>query len=325
MFDPHAKYLPGISTQQPGLKIAYLQQDQDVCAQFPDQFAPYQFYGCDLKSRYKGTLFRFPLRSTATAKRSEIKRAVQTEADIRVLLESFHKVSLESLLFLRHVTKVSVEVHHRDKVHTLFKAQLSDPSQRAKGVWRQIPAFVSGTELSDPDTSGHFSKNAFYRRLESCDPSELPQGVQVMDLTMTEFTGAESKSLWDLVETREVPNDDAEVHDADQDKPLLPRVKDDLVLRSTLRTETFIICEQLGANRARDLAVDAAKRNMKFLPWGGVAARISREHGVTVAIEHGKAFCSLPLPVSTGLPIHVRFLSLLLLAAYPALPCLSVL
>lgn len=140
-----------------------------------------------------------------------------------------------------------------------------------------------------------------------------------MDLTMTEFTAADSKSLWDVVDTGEMHDSDAEVHDADQDKPLLPRVKEDLVLRSTSRTETFIICELLGANRARELAVDAAKRNMKLLPWGGVAARISRDPGVTIAIEHGKAFCSLPLPVITGLPIHVRTL----LSLRPALSCLA--
>jgi sacsin len=304
IFDPHAKFLPGISSQQPGLKIAFLQQD--VCAQFPDQFEPYKFYGCDLKSRYEGTLFRFPLRSTATAKRSEIKREVQTEASIRSLLESFRKVALESLLFLRHVTKVSVEVHHRGEVHTLFLAQFSDPGQRAKGVWNQIPAFVSGqiAAMQSPDTSGRYSKNAFYGRLESCDPRELPQGVQVTKLAFTEYARADGKSVWDLLKPTPAPDPDVKVADAGD--AALRTVEENLgLLTSTSKEETYIVYEQLGANRARTLAVDAAKRNLKLLPWGGVAARISLDPSVDLAIGNGKAFCFLPLPVNTGLPIHV--------------------
>lgn len=30
--------------------------------QFPDQFAPFMFFGCDLQTPFKGTLFRFPFR-----------------------------------------------------------------------------------------------------------------------------------------------------------------------------------------------------------------------------------------------------------------------
>lgn len=62
--------------------------------------------------------------------------------------------------------------------------------------------------------------------------------------------------------------------------------------------------EDNKGGRARDLAVDAAKRNLKLLPWGGVAARLPPQDGKVATLE-GRAFCFLPLPVVTGLPVHV--------------------
>ena len=63
-FDPHAGYLPGATPSHPGLKIKF--SDANLMAQFPDQFAPFLQFGCGLKGRYDGTLFRFPLRTQVT-------------------------------------------------------------------------------------------------------------------------------------------------------------------------------------------------------------------------------------------------------------------
>ena len=60
MFDPHAKWLPGTSPAQPGLKIAF--QRANLLSQFPDAFQPFLHFNCSLRDTYPGTLFRFPLR-----------------------------------------------------------------------------------------------------------------------------------------------------------------------------------------------------------------------------------------------------------------------
>lgn len=49
VFDPHAKYLPGASAAQPGLKIGI--SNGHLLKQFPDAFAPYQHFGCSMKVR----------------------------------------------------------------------------------------------------------------------------------------------------------------------------------------------------------------------------------------------------------------------------------
>ena len=59
-FDPHAKFLPGATPQSPGLKLRFA--GSRCVEQFPDQFAPYRLFGCDVSTPFKGTLFRFPLR-----------------------------------------------------------------------------------------------------------------------------------------------------------------------------------------------------------------------------------------------------------------------
>ena len=71
MFDPHTSFLPGATLQQPGMKIKFV--GSNLAQQFPDQFNPYCFFGCDLQKAFPGTLFRFPLRSKEGAKASEIK------------------------------------------------------------------------------------------------------------------------------------------------------------------------------------------------------------------------------------------------------------
>ena len=71
MFDPHTSFLPGATLQQPGMKIKFV--GSNLAQQFPDQFNPYCFFGCDLQKSFPGTLFRFPLRSKEGAKASEIK------------------------------------------------------------------------------------------------------------------------------------------------------------------------------------------------------------------------------------------------------------
>lgn len=57
IFDPHAAHLGG---GKKGTKIAF--QKIKLADRFPDTSAPFQHFGCTMRDRYEGTLFRFPLR-----------------------------------------------------------------------------------------------------------------------------------------------------------------------------------------------------------------------------------------------------------------------
>ena len=60
-----------------------------------------------------------------------------------------------------------------------------------------------------------------------------------------------------------------------------------------------------GGGRARELACDNKNRHLKLVPWGGVAAHVIDETK-DMEPDVGRAFCFLPLPVITGLPLHIN-------------------
>jgi len=72
------------------------------------QFAPYCHFGCDLKKRFDGTLFRFPLRNNTTAAESEISKTVYDKKKIDEMVMGFESAIPKMLLFLRHVQRVEV-------------------------------------------------------------------------------------------------------------------------------------------------------------------------------------------------------------------------
>lgn len=53
------------------------------------QFAPYLFFGCELKKHFNGTLFRFPLRTATVARDSEISHASYSPESVMNLLDQF--------------------------------------------------------------------------------------------------------------------------------------------------------------------------------------------------------------------------------------------
>ena len=74
LFDPHCSFLPSVSSANPGKRIKFVQSA--VLDAYRDQFEPYAAFGCDMRSHYSGTLFRFPLRSPSLAERSRISKQV---------------------------------------------------------------------------------------------------------------------------------------------------------------------------------------------------------------------------------------------------------
>ena len=77
--------------------------------------------------------------------------------------------------------------------------------------------------------------------------------------------------------------------------------------------EVWAVCNQMGGRRADEIAYDPANAMLRLLPWGGVAACVSSmealgTHGDNELLTKygGVAYCFLPLPVRTGLPVMVN-------------------
>ncbi|KAJ3689238.1 hypothetical protein LUZ61_018402 [Rhynchospora tenuis] len=282
IFDPHAFYLPGISPSHPGLRIKFV--GRRIFEQFPDQFAPFLHFGCDLQQFFPGTLFRFPLRNESAAYRSQIKKEKYTPDDVASLFSSFSQVVPEALLFLRHVRKISLYVK-------------DGPNEQMRLV-HHVSRHQSGSVKRDPmlnfvkgNRQGAMNRDQFMNKLIKTSDSDLPWSCQ--KTTIAEQTPA------------------------------------------SCFLHSWIISECIGGGNAKRLSMASGNnpRNFSFIPWASLAAYLQsvkindvqvltregisdeaivkyQEASEALSQERkrfeGRAFCFLPLPVTTSLPVHIN-------------------
>ncbi|RZB41790.1 Sacsin [Glycine soja] len=287
MFDPHASNLPGISPSHPGLRIKFV--GQQILEQFPDQFSPLLHFGCDLQHPFPGTLFRFPLRTAGLASRSQIKKEAYTPEDVRSLLAAFSEVVSETLLFLRNVKSISIFVkegtgQEMRLLHRVHRTCIGEPE-------------IGSTEAQDMfnflKESRHVGMNRvqFLKKLSLSIGRDLPYKFQKILIT-EQSTSSRNSHYW-------------------------------------------ITTECLGDGNAQKRTSETANSNCyNFVPWACVAAylnsvkldgdlvesseveddcMVSPDLFKSVSLPtyplenfEGRAFCFLPLPISTGLPAHVN-------------------
>lgn len=283
MFDPHACNLPGISPSHPGLRIKFV--GRKILEQFPDQFSPFLHFGCDLQHSFPGTLFRFPLRSATLASRSQIKKEGYAPEDVLSLFASFSNVVSDALVFLRNVKTISIFV----KEGTGYEMQL------VQRVHRRC--------ITDPDTESNMVHNIF----------NLIDGKQHKEMDKDQLLKKLSKSI-----NRNLPYKCQQIVVTEQSS-------------SGGVSHYWMTGECLGGGRTKNNHA-VAEKCFNSIPWASVAAYI---HSVDVDGESsdvlnsenvgtsdvfqissglirkrknfdGRAFCFLPLPISTGLPAHVN-------------------
>ena len=268
MFDPHASYLPGVTLAQPGVKIRF--PSSPLVDHFPDSFKPYQVFGNDMRSRYDATLFRFPLRSQEVASASNIKPQAYTPEDVLALFDNFKAQAAHSLLFLKSLRRVELWV--RDSANSepqkVFAGGVA-PRGGSPQPQAAVKAFV--TENGNRD--------GFYRRLRETPDAALPSSCVTVDVRLE--TGGGNQ----LVESNEQ-------HDGQH--PSAP-----------MSQQTWLVCNLLAGGSAKQLALEGANpKNATprgWVPWAGVAAVVEPSQSV-----QGRAFCFLPLPASTHLPVHLN-------------------
>ncbi|GMF19999.1 unnamed protein product [Phytophthora lilii] len=281
VFDPHATHLPGISAANPGIKIRFA--NANIVKQFPDQFAPFKgVFGCDLSHRYKGTLFRFPLRNNTLAESSEIKRRGYSHHEIVNLFRSFQGSIIDTMLFLRNVCKVEVYLQSEVDQPPVLLYGAEVPKEDRGESWKKIDRFMRNTEFPRGISGATelSAKRDFYARLRSTPAEELPSVTRVLH-----FRRQQQKCLFELFRRF-----DSEAVKSDGDK-------NDQIEETT---EKYLVCNQIGGGKAREMACAAENESLKLIPWVGIASRID---GVAT---DGRAFCFLPLPVRVGLPVHIN-------------------
>ncbi|XP_038718957.1 sacsin isoform X2 [Tripterygium wilfordii] len=281
MFDPHAYNLPGISPSHPGLRIKYV--GRKILEQFPDQFSPFLHFGCDLRHPFPGTLFRFPLRSGGVALRSQIKKEEYRPEDVLRLFDSFSSVVSDALLFLRNVKTISIYVkegsgYDMKLIHRVNRDCITE-SDMESNAQHHIVDLIGGNHHHGMDKDQLLSK---LNKLVNRDFLHRCQKVVVTE-----------KSLTDIV------------------------------------SHCWITSECIGGGQAKKNS-EVANKSHILIPWACVAAYIDSVNvggelsntpsnastsdifGISISsIQErknfeGRAFCFLPLPIGTGLPVHVN-------------------
>jgi hypothetical protein len=281
ILDPHCAYVPSANNSQPGVRINF--KESSLPKTFHDQFEPFRFFDCDFKSTYHSTLFRFPLRTQMQARKSEISKRFYTSGDIKELLENLAKQLSQHMLFLRHITIIEIyECDVGSRVPRLTHRAQAKSDILMKTGDDSIFQFFNRKE------SARFTRDMFYSKLLSIADANLPQTCSDMHIDVTTYPILSS------------------IDTASAD-----------VLMAPVKVEEFsyLVVSGLRGGEAKRMACDEKVRHLKLIPLGSVAvcltSRIINNNDQIGMNEFlpavdGLAFCFLPLPIHSHLPVHLN-------------------
>ena len=123
--DPHEVYFGRKETGQSFNLNDPDPNEKPPLAEFYDQFSPFEgVLDCSIsKRKYKGTLFRFPLRNEP----SDLSKKTYNTDKVRSLFTSLQQEASLILLFLKNVEKICIyETDDRTKERLLFSVQIKE-------------------------------------------------------------------------------------------------------------------------------------------------------------------------------------------------------
>ena len=304
VFDPHMSHLRRHikNPAKPGVRINLNKNPEALRAHYRGQFKPFDgIFGCDLRlskkdNPFRGTLFRFPLRTREQARRSEIKQLYYNDQEMRKLLRMLLEGAESLLLFTQNILRVGIYnlpcASSPDAPLLLFQVTKSLSSV---GILRELSSYVTL-----PTTAEKLSQEE--KRL----------------LQESNFLQVASRFMEDL------RNDRADVSNSPQSSVSI-EINCNLTkrgvdvfgggLRCGHEKTTWLVVSSMGRGKAMSFIMD--HHDTTLVPTAGVAVRlISRGLDVYVPSPvvknidgvdaNGSIFCYLPLPIHSGLPVHIN-------------------
>ena len=300
IFDPHTSFLGKAikNTRRPGIKIN-LNKDIKRLKKFRNQFKPFNgVFGCDLHldkqdNSFDGTLFRFPLRTRDQASASEIKKLWYNQEQMRELLQMFLQGAKNVLLFTQNV--LTVQIYHlpntesQDPQPTLM-FQVTKSASHA-GVLRELSFTINlpptAFKLTKEEKSflqqcnflQASTKSKILAHGKKVDPKEFPKSSMIVEVECRL-----TKSGYDFF------------HDGVHSEKA-----------------TWLIVSSMGNGQA----LKFANHDASLLPSAGAAVQLlptesnaflplpvsNKFNGLDLK---GTIFCYLPLPIHSGLPVHIN-------------------
>ncbi len=287
-FDPHKRHLgKGIQDRsKPGIRID-MNKNRTLLRKLCDQFRPYQnVFGCNMNpdkssGYYNGTLFRLPLRTQHQAVDSDICDKHYGKFQVRDLLSILAKHAHSLLLFTQNVTKV--EVFHVPK-----EGNPADANQIMCIERNIIQPIRMSSQLPCGDKEQWGALSAF-----------LASTAQYMKQK-------KQKTLGKVVSMPEVPRITMVIktvfHQATPERDSLELWSQGESFRNG--DQYWMISHCVGHDESLKFAQET-KENL--VPAGAVAVALrSANGGYLPVLCKGQVFTYLPLPIYTGLPVHIN-------------------
>ena len=298
VFDPHTLYLGKAIRNKPGMRID-IKKNTRLLRDFRDQFKPFDgIFGCNLEkgdNSFQGTLFRFPLRTREQAARSEIKELYYSHKEMKEFLEMFLDRAKLLLMFTQNVICVEIYRLPRSSCQNtqptlLFKV---NKSFSQTGIVRplSVPVTLPATAKKlDADQQ---------RLLKQCNFLQACSKVKKDAATHKVNPKAFPKSSIAVNIKCNITDPGLEFFNVDEHR----------------RHEcgTWLVVSSMGNGEAMQFA----KSGPSFLPSAGIAVElVSRTSDKLLPMPivkktdgldlNGTIFCYLPLPIHSGLPVHIN-------------------
>lgn len=278
IFDPHTSFIPGTTPSQPGLKMRFTKNP--LRNTFNDQCKPYLHFHCDMENYFNGTLFRFPLRNSQSAKKSEISKRSYSVNDLYQLIDAFRANFSHQLLFLRSIERISIYSYSTSKQLKLMHSVAS----RVSNV----------SVINNYSLLQNFEKKMVINMINQERKMQLQMSSK--DKFYSEFITVKDSQLPTICHYLTI--EDSNYSDS---------------LQVSIKKYEYFIVTGLRGGEAKDMACDSNLRHLKLVPFSSIAICIQtnlnddslQESSIVIPLK-GQAFSYLPLPVFTGLPIHVN-------------------
>ena len=304
IFDPNTFYLGKAirKKSKPGIKID-VNKNPEKKRKFRNQFKPFNgIFGCDLHlnkpdNSFPGTLFRFPLRTKEQAIRSEIKAVHYDNDQMRELLDIFVRGAKHLLLFTQNVCQLSIFHLPRESTEeTQPKLMFQVTKSLSKiGIFRELTVpLVLSRHLRNVSTDVlHLIKQCNVLRASS-EVAKHAGGVKEIN-----------DSLLKSAYTVDITSNVAECgRSFFEDKSEIKSV-----------SEVWFVASSMGRGQAFKFSVN----DKSLLPAAAVAVQLIPQERETFLPEpvggiaaggkphhNGTVFCYLPLPIHSGLPVHIN-------------------